>query len=194
MTEQIICKVDGCDKAARHVGWCLAHYKRWHRHGDPLAGAAPHYANPSDAFEARTVKDLATGCLLWVGSHDEKGYGQLRINRKIVKAHRFSWKAAHGDIPDGMLVLHRCDNPPCVNPSHLFLGTHTDNSHDMDAKGRRVNNQAKGAMCHAAKLTDEDIVAIRSDTRRQVDIAADYGVTQSNVSKIKLKQAWAHVK
>lgn len=118
----------------------------------------------------------------------------MRINRRAIKAHRFAWAAAHGDIPDGMLVLHKCDNPPCVNVDHLFLGTHKDNVDDMDAKMRRVNNQLKGEKCHASKITDKDVIAIRADVRRQVDIASDYGISQASVSKIKLNQAWAHVK
>ncbi len=194
MTDHTICKIETCGKPSKHLGWCGAHYKRWHRHGDPIAGASPHYATPDAAFAARTIKDAATGCLLWTGADDGHGYGQMRINRKPVRAHRYAWSSVHGDIPDGKLVLHQCDNPRCVNVDHLFLGTHTDNVNDMDAKGRRINNQRKGERCRAAKLTGDAIIAIRADTRRQIDIAADYGIKQAHVSKIKLKQSWAHIK
>ena len=75
-----------------------------------------------------------------------------------------------------------------------WLGTYTDNVRDMDAKGRRVNNQARGMASYNAKITDDDVKAIRSDNRRQIDIAASYGIAQTVVSKIKLYQAWSHVK
>jgi HNH endonuclease len=193
MTNKLICEVDGCSKPMRHRQWCAAHYKRWYRHGDPAGGAGIHYTNPRDAFSARTVKDDVTGCLLWTGSSDGKKYGHIRIKGKLVKAHRYAWQLANGDIPSGLFVLHICDNPQCVNVGHLFIGTQLDNVRDMDAKGRRVNNQPRGEKCHAAKLTIDDVISIRNDNRRQIDIAAQYGVKQGNVSKIKSKQAWGHV-
>ena len=194
MTDTTICKIEGCGKPSKHLGWCGPHYKRWHRHGDPLGGASSHHATPAEAFAARTVKDIVTGCLMWTGAHDGKSYGHLRIGGKLVKAHRYAWSVVNGEIPEGGLILHRCDNPPCVNADHLFLGNHTDNVNDMDAKGRRVNNQPKGSACHAAKLTADAVIAIRADTRRQADIAAAFGISQAVVSKIKLNQSWAHVK
>lgn len=194
MTDPIVCKVDGCGNASMHLGWCRPHYRRWNKHGDPTAGGPFHYSNPDDAFKARTILNDETGCVEWSGSSDAAGYGSMRINRKPVKAHRYSWCRKYGSIPDGMMVLHKCDNPKCVNVDHLFLGDHNANMADMDAKGRRVKNQPKGTRCHASKITEADVPGIRSDPRRQVDIAAAYGITQSVVSKIKLKQAWSHVK
>lgn len=193
MTNIVICEVDGCIKPLKHRGWCLSHYKRWYKYGDPTLGAPSHYTNPDDAFAAKTRIDVESGCLLWTGSSDYKGYGSLRIKGKLVKAHRFAWARKNGPIPNGKLVLHRCDNPSCVNADHLFIGTHTDNVRDMDNKGRRVNGQLKGELCHAAKLSEDDIVAIRNDTRRQVDVAKNYGISQTTVSKIQLKQTWRHV-
>ncbi len=83
-----------------------------------------------------------TGCWLWVGAYHKTGYGLIssdadeRKRRKNILTHRAVWTVVNGDIPDGLFVLHRCDNPPCVNPSHLFLGTQRDNIADMHAKGR----------------------------------------------------------
>lgn len=193
MTIITLCQIEDCNKPSRHLGWCVAHYKRFNRYGDPLAGGSAHYKNPEEAFISRSAH-RETGCVEWTGSSDAKGYGQLRIGGKLIKAHRYAWSRANGPIPKGMVVLHKCDNPSCVNVDHLSAGTQLENVHDMDAKGRRVNNQLKGMACGNAKITDDDVRAIRSDTRRQVDIGATYGIAQTVVSKIKLYQAWSHVK
>jgi hypothetical protein len=85
----------------------------------------------------RACPEPNTGCWLWTGSVIEDGYGRLKGHtRALVLAHRFAWEATFGPIPDGFQVLHECDTPPCINPDHLFLGTHTDNMRDMSAKGR----------------------------------------------------------
>jgi hypothetical protein len=117
----------------------------------------------------------------------------LRIEGKLVKAHRYAWARQHGEIPKGLIVRHKCDNPKCVNHEHLDVGTHTDNVADMDARGRRINAQPKGSRCAASKVKEADIPKIRADNRRQIDIAKDYGISEAVVSKIKLRQAWGHV-
>ena len=193
MTIMTLCQIDGCGKPARHLGWCVAHYKRYNRYGDPLAGASPHYKTPEEAFLARSCH-RDTGCIEWTGSSDAKGYGQLRIDGKLIKAHRYAVERSNGPTPDGMVVMHLCDNPKCVNIDHLQIGSQKQNVHDMDGKGRRINKQPKGSANGNSKLTDDDVRAIRRDTRRQVDIAATYGIAQTVVSKIKLHQAWRHVK
>lgn len=192
MKKPTLCKVDACDKPARHIGLCVAHYKRQYRYGDPLAGAPAHYATPEEAFAARTVA-MPSGCVHWTGSNDNKGYGHLRTNRKLIKAHRYAYMRVYGAIPAGKVILHKCDNPACVNVEHLMLGTQLENVRDMDLKRRRVNNQPKGEAKPNAKVTPEIVRAIRSDPRRQVDIAAHYGISQAVVSKIKLQQTWRHV-
>jgi hypothetical protein len=193
MTITTLCQIYGCGKPARHLGWCLAHYRRYNKYGDPLAGASAHYKSPEEAFLARSAP-RESGCIEWTGSSDTKGYGQLRVDRKLIKAHRYAVERINGPIPSGMVVMHACDNPKCVNIDHLRVGSQKQNVHDMDLKGRRINKHPKGETHKNAKLTDDDVRAIRRDTRRQIDIAATYGVAQTVVSKIKLHQAWRHVK
>lgn len=120
-------------------------------------------------------------CWPWTGTKTDKGYGQLKLDGRAIGAHRISWALHRSPIPDGLQVLHRCDNPSCVNPAHLFLGTPADNMADMVAKGRQKPK---------AKLTAAQVVAIRGDKRLQKHIAADYGVTLAAISHIKTGRRW----
>ena len=88
-------------------------------------------------FWSKVVK--ADGCWEWTAYRDPLGYGRLNVDGVPVLAHRLAYELEHGAIPDGMCILHRCDNPPCVNPDHLWLGTQADNSLDMASKGRWRN-------------------------------------------------------
>ena len=143
--------------------------------------------NPMDGFFSHVSIDRITHCWNWIGARDETGYGFVRGER----AHRHMWRNGVGDIPDGMWVLHRCDNRSCVNPAHLFLGTRQDNIDDMWMKGRA--NPRLGELGCNAKLTEAEALAIRDDPRLQEDIAREYGIAQTTVSSIKLKKSWKHV-
>lgn len=99
----------------------------------------------SERFSSKVSKtQTETGCLLWLNSRDQKGYGRMYWNGRPVAAHRIAWRLTYGDIPQGLCVLHRCDNPRCVNPDHLFLGTLADNNRDMAQKGRAVGGTSFG--------------------------------------------------
>ena len=133
-----------------------------------------------------------TRCWIWTSYKHRQGYGLFKIKEKPYKAHRMSYKMKHGFIPDGMKVCHHCDNPSCVNPNHLFTGTQKDNMRDA-AKKKRLG-KAKGSRNGYAKLTEEQIPAIRKDTRYHKKIAKDYNVTRSVISGIKRGYSWKHVK
>ena len=98
-----------------------------------------------DRFMAKVSPEPNSGCWLWVGAARQTGYGNFFLGSKSISAHRAAWLLHRGGIPDGMCVCHHCDVPSCVNPEHLFLGTHLDNMRDMDAKGRRVVSPHDGA-------------------------------------------------
>lgn len=99
----------------------------------PLAGTW------GDRFDANVIPEPMSGCHIWVAGVNQDGYGSIRCDGIRKRAHRVAWERVHGEVPDGLWVLHRCDNPSCVNPSHLFLGTAKDNAVDMARKGRCNN-------------------------------------------------------
>ena len=131
-------------------------------------------------------------CWKWTGTKNRGGYGVIGIQwmpkQKVVSAHRLSYIIANGEIPDGLSILHSCDCITCVNPKHLRAGTQLENMRDRSSRGR-CNAQA-GERHHKAKLSAEDVIAIRASTGRQVDIAARYGIAQNAVSNIKLRKIW----
>ncbi len=153
-----------------------------------------------ERFWAKVAKLGPNDCWDWRGSENGHGYGHTRtVTNGVVKdvyAHRLSYEIHNGPIPEGMFVCHRCDNPRCVNPSHLFLGTAKDNVHDMICKGRNNRVPVKGVDCGTSKLTEEQVSAIRrryACGERQVDLAADFSIGQSTVSAIVIRKTWKHI-
>ena len=136
----------------------------------------------------------ADGCWPWRGARQQQGYGQLRVGRKgpVISAHRLSWELHNGPIPEGLWVLHHCDNPPCVNPDHLFIGTQADNMAYMIAKGRKAKHYK--AHTRVRKLTDDQVRAIREDDRPSHYVAADYGVSEITIYSIRTGRRKAGVK
>lgn len=135
-------------------------------------------------------------CWVWTRATGQWGYGKLRLNKRYCVAHRVSYEMENGPIPAGLLVLHRCDNPPCVRPSHLRLGTSADNTHDMHEKGRAANEGALGMANSHAKLTDEQVIEIRErfahgELRRS--LALEFGVGVTAISYIVNGHLWKHL-
>jgi len=147
-----------------------------------------------ERFCRQIMHDQNSGCWLWTGAAMPKGYGAISaigLPKKTLLAHRVSYELHVGNIPPGMCVLHKCDTTPCVNPAHLFLGTHKDNALDKIKKGRGVDN--RGSRHGMAKLSENDIVAIRLSTELQRVVAKRYGVANTIVSRIKNRSIWRHV-
>jgi hypothetical protein len=145
-----------------------------------------------DTLLARTTK-TESGCLEWAGYRHRQGYGVLTYLGKQWKAHRLSYVLSHGEIPEGLFVLHRCDNPPCINPDHLWAGTQRDNVMDMVGKGRARRTPLRGEKSPTTTLTEDDVRAIRADPRRHAEIAASYGIAKSTVTGITTRRRWRHV-
>lgn len=143
-------------------------------------------------FERYYIPEPMSGCWLWTAATDASGYGRIWDGRRWGGAHRVSYVTHKGPIPPGMFVCHHCDVRPCVNPDHLFLGTNAANMADMARKGRRRGIMV-GEANPKAKLTAAQVAAIRHDSRRQVDIASDFGMSQAQVGKIKQGLQWSHI-
>lgn len=132
-----------------------------------------------------------SGCWMWTAHSDKDGYGLLPGNYESVRAHRFSFIHHYGHIEDGVVICHKCDNPGCVNPDHLFAGTTKENCQDMLSKGR---DKMVGSRNNKAKLTEENIIEIRQSKQSYMSIADYYGVSVSTIKRIKSRTLWRHVK
>ena len=129
-------------------------------------------------------------CWNWSAGLSDQEYGKFSIGRLNYNAHRYSWILHRGAIRKNMFVCHACDNKRCVNPDHLFLGTQKTNMKDKTKKGRAQ----KGEKCYNSKLTIGQVADIINDKRIYKQIAAEYNVSKSLITKIKCGNAWAHVK
>lgn len=142
-----------------------------------------------ERWEQKIIPEPNTGCYLWVSCRNAYGYGWTMMGRgsdkKAILAHRKAWILFCGSIPDGMNVLHHCDNPPCVNPDHLYLGTQRENARDM-VRRKRWSSPTQ-------KLTHADVLKIRQDRRLYKIIAAEYGVSYNAISSVKRRVSFKEV-
>ena len=130
-------------------------------------------------------------CIEHQGSRWKTGYGRTSVKGKWTAAHRLAYIEANGPIPEGMCVLHRCDNPPCVNPDHLWLGTFADNNRDRSEKGRGAD--VRGEKNPQAKVTWAVVLEMREKWAAGIspkELAAEYGLSRCNVSKIVNRSIW----
>jgi hypothetical protein len=139
---------------------------------------------------------IGDGCWEWLGARSPSGQGKINSgpprNRALI-ASRVGWELVLGMIPQDLCVCHHCDNPACVRPDHLFLGTQAENLHDMAAKGR--SGQLGERNCFA-KLTATTVLEVRrrvSSGERYAGIASDFGITEATVSDIKRRVSWSHL-
>lgn len=155
-----------------------------------LAAEAANRAN----FWAKV--DMLGECWVWTGATGRWGYGKLRYGGHDYSAHRCAYEFTYGPAQKGLFVCHRCDNPPCVNPAHLFLGTAKDNTADMHAKGRAARAGAAGEANRAARLSADDVLQIRNQFAAGVapkELAAVFGVGSSGINRIIRGSAWSQV-
>lgn len=158
----------------------------------PRFGASPTNRGRLHLEGLAQMSGIETPCVETTWKRDRGGYGRRRVRNRNVRAHRVAWEAANGPIPAGLSVLHRCDNPPCINVQHLFLGTLLDNNRDRWMKQR----YAIGTDVKSAKINPEIVRAILAETKAgatRAALARKYGIRAQNVSQIVLGRAWAHV-
>lgn len=170
------CSVETCSNPAICRGYCDKHYTNVKRYGKPISPFS--FKKPiAEKLESRSMPIPETGCFVWLGSADDLGYGTISYRSKPTKAHRLAYQLAHGDIPDNLIVCHKCDVPSCINVNHLFLGTHADNMRDRDKKGRQYDRT--GTKNGRAKL----------DLAKANEIRQLYG--SQKISKAKIGRMFA---
>lgn len=151
--------------------------------------------NAKQRFWKKVNKEA--GCWIWTGFTNHKGYGIAKDEQsRTIRAHRLAFRLAGNQIPDGMMVLHKCDNPPCCNPSHLFIGTAKDNAQDAIGKGRHVMLHLKGEMHPASKLTSEKVTEMRQLHRTGIGfyrLGKRFGVSKKSAKSVVLRKTWKHV-
>lgn len=182
------CKVFNCEGKYEGLGYCTKHYQRRKKNPD-LANV---YWETVDRLLAKL--DINIGdCWIWNGAKFSNHYGLLSINNKNYLTHRIAYALFIGPIPRGLNVLHKCDNPPCCNPAHLFLGTQAENMVDKVKKGR----SSKGARNGAAKLDATQVREIKrllQGSISQREIGSRFGIGQTAISLINTGKNWKHIK
>ncbi len=183
---------------------CSNHFRAYRSQlkngGGKFCSRACYYQSQTVSLEERFFRYVGskttTGCILWSGCTSREGYGVLGSGTRkgrMLRASRIAYELLRSPIPQGLLVLHACDNPPCVNPAHLFLGTDADNMADKVRKGR----QRRGETTPGAKLTDAMALRIREQYATgkfsQKQLAEEHGVAQSLISLIVNRMIWKHI-
>lgn len=174
-------------------------YKNGHAKGQPMRFVHAHHTrlhrtkHIAAHFWAQVTVLGPNDCWEWQGHRNRKGYGQLWFIDQTIAAHRVTWILTHGFIPDGLWVLHKCDNPSCVNPNHLFLGTNDDNVADKLTKKR----QPYGTRIPLAKLNEQQVVEARKRFAEggisMAALARTYGVSSMSMRNVIYRATWRHV-
>lgn len=210
------CSVEGCEGPILVVGkrLCSKHYWRQHRYGDVNATKRPTVGmSPEDRFWLKVDRSGGDdACWPWTATRNSDGYGRFRrvTGENMEGAHRCAYQFTYGEITPGAHICHHCDNPPCCNPSHLYEGDATTNSHDKESRGRanHARGQASGAYTHPesvprgernpnAKLTESQVIDIRrahaSGEASYRELARQHGVTVGMIGHIVRGIAWKHL-
>lgn len=191
------CSIDGCVRPVTARGLCNTHYMQQRR-----AGLLPIGTRSRGSLEERFWRFVAKGpgCWEWQGgSKSQKGYGLIQQGGKgtpRVLAHRLSYQIHHGPIEPGMVIMHLCDNPRCVNPAHLKQGTASENILDSFRKGRKVCIPPlnHGETHRSARLTEADVRFIRDNPQiAAADLALRFDLNSSSIRKVRRRETWKHV-
>lgn len=196
-----VCSYLGCGKKAHSKGLCVGHYRQ-QRCGETLRPLQKQFHGLSES--ERFMKWLApqsNGCWDWQGAtikhKDTRQYSWHGFWRNssgnIELSHRAAWRMFKGEIPDGLHVLHKCDNPKCVNVEHLYLGTHQDNMRDVKERGRGNPGHLQGSKHGMAKLTEEKVREIRESSESAKEIAQRMGVARTTIYDVRNGKIWNHV-
>lgn len=185
---KVRCQVDDCEQFVYAKALCRLHWQR------SRYKPKPRTKRPAlERFESKVDRSDINGCHVWTGGHSNFGHGLIHLDgKRRIGAHVFAYLHFVGPIPEGLFVCHRCDNPPCVRPDHLFVGTAADNNRDRANKGR--SNPAVGERSGHAKLTWDGVAAIRERYAhggiRYKDLAAQYGVDEGTIKSVIQAKSW----
>lgn len=174
-----------CDKPHAARGYCDTHYKYAVAHGHIVTGPK----TVADRLEAHIARVPIAGCWIWIGALGPKGYGSINFEGAMRSAHRVAYRVWVGPIPEGLDVLHRCDVRPCINPAHLYAGSHAQNMRDMADRMRSMY----GERHRDAILTEQQVLAIRSSPMGARRLARIYGVAVSTIGHAKSGRSWKHL-
>ena len=188
------CFVDGCRKKVVAKGFCDRHYRRSKEGLEMTVPIIEFGLSLKDrVLKGMDIKDLKTGCVNWKMYRNPDGYGQFGFNGKKVFAHRSSYEVFIGEIPKGFIVRHICDNPSCVNPEHLEIGTKQDNSNDCISRGRFP----LGEKHWNTTLSNEQVVCIRdyysTGNFTLLELGKRFGVSFQTISRIVRREVWIHL-
>ena len=187
--EQGTCSVIGCDRSRRTRGWCGSHYNQWRTTG--VEPTIPF--TEAGRFSRYVAKGEPDACWEWQSTIKKNGYGAFWWRGKSDRAHRVAYQLAWGEIPQGLVVRHTCDNRRCVNPKHLLLGTHMDNVMDAVERNRTCRKERNGR----AKLTQADVDSIRTlraQGATQASLAERFGVSKSAIQWVLNGRNWKEEK
>lgn len=181
------CSVGECKYRVLAKGFCSTHYKRFMKYGDPLLKQEPR--------KPINFKVSNSGCFECTShSKNKNGYAMTCANGKAIGVHRFIYQEMLGEIPKDLVVRHKCDNPSCINPEHLELGTVADNNNDRDKRGR--HKPLKGSENGFSKLNENEVIEIKmllGNKHNKKQIAERYKVSVSTIYAISNKQNWGHL-
>ena len=173
-----VCSVPECGKNVHGLGYCRTHYDRWTKHGDVNHGRAQRERVAAETRYWQKAQPVGgNACWGWDGATKDSGYGVLYVDGRLMPAHVFSYVLHVGPIPPGVEVCHTCDNPPCSNPAHLFLGTHAENMADCAAKERT----RRGVLTFEQV---EEIQRLADKGTSSPAIAVTIGVSRRTISRV----------